>query len=198
MRLKRAFDLATVFSTAPLWLPVAALVAVVVWWQMGSPVFFRQQRAGIGGKTFWLIKFRSMHEANGHDGQPLPDAERLTRFGRLLRSTSLDELPSLYNVLIGDMSLVGPRPLLVDYLPLYSVDQARRHDVLPGLTGWSQINGRNALTWERKLELDVWYVDNRSVRLDIRILLLTVATVFRREGISGSGEATMARFTGSS
>lgn len=165
--------------------------------KLGSPVLFRQTRPGLHGKPFQMIKFRTMRDAIGPDGQPLPDSERMTHFGSFLRSASLDELPELWNVLKGDMSLVGPRPLLIEYLPLYSPEQARRHEVRPGVTGWAQINGRNALNWEEKFRLDVWYVDNQSFWLDLKILALTVKKVFVREGISAAGEATMTRFTGS-
>jgi len=164
--------------------------------RLGSPVFFCQTRPGLHGRRFRMIKFRTMTNARGLDGQLLPDADRLTPFGRFLRASSLDELPELWNVLRGDMSLVGPRPLLVEYLPLYSHVQARRHEVRPGITGWAQVNGRNALSWDQKLELDVWYVDNRSSWLDFRILCLTLRKVMARDGISAPGEATMPRFTG--
>ena len=162
-----------------------------------SPVFFTQMRPGLQGKPFLMVKFRTMTDARGPDGALLPDADRLTPFGRFLRATSLDELPELWNVLKGDMSLVGPRPLLMEYLPLYSPGQARRHEVRPGITGWAQVNGRNAIGWEDKFTLDVWYVDHRSLWLDIKILWLTVKKVLVREGISADGEATMGRFTGS-
>ena len=172
------------------------VLALLVGSRLGHPVLFRQRRPGLHGKPFEMVKFRTMTDARGPDGQLLPDAERLTRFGRLLRATSLDELPELWNVLKGDMSLVGPRPLLMEYLPLYSPEQARRHEVRPGITGWAQVNGRNALSWDAKFQLDVWYVEHRSLWLDIRILWLTVRKVLVREGISAAGEATMARFTG--
>ena len=178
---------------APIILSVAAFVALF----LGRPVLFRQLRPGRHGVPFSIVKFRTMRDASDALGQALPDAFRLTRFGRFLRATSLDELPGLWNVLTGDMSLVGPRPLLVEYLPLYSPEQRRRHDVRPGMTGWAQVNGRNALSWEEKFALDVWYVDNRSLWLDIKILGLTVRKVLVREGISAAGEATMPRFTGS-
>ena len=165
--------------------------------RIGSPVLFQQLRSGLHGRPFKMIKFRTMTEARGLDGCLLPDAERLTSLGRFLRASSLDELPELWNVLKGDMSLVGPRPLLMEYLPLYSEEQARRHDVRPGITGWAQVNGRNALSWEEKFKLDVWYVDHRSMWLDLRILWLTVRKVLMREGINAAGEATMPRFTGS-
>lgn len=177
-----------------------ALPLLLLMWlvkrRLGSPIFFSQLRPGLHGEPFRMLKLRSMNEARGPDGQLLPDAERLTSFGRFLRSSSLDELPGLFNVLKGDMSLVGPRPLLVDYLPLYSVEQARRHEVRPGITGWAQVNGRNALSWEEKFKLDVWYVDNRTMWLDLKILFLTVRKVLVRDGISAAGEATMSRFTG--
>lgn len=188
---------------------ILSLVAVVLLglpllfltWQvrrkLGSPVFFRQTRPGLDGQPFQMIKFRTMTDARGPDGQLLPDVDRLTAFGRFLRSSSLDELPELWNVLRGDMSLVGPRPLLMEYLPLYSPEQARRHEVRPGITGWAQVNGRNTLSWEDKFKLDVWYVDHRSLRFDIKILWLTVRKVLVRDGISAAGEATMPRFTGS-
>lgn len=194
--LKRAFDV--VCSTLALLLlwPVLLILCVLVRIKLGSPVFFRQQRPGLHGKPFMMIKFRTMLDACDGQGNPLPDDVRLTRFGRMLRATSLDELPELWNVLKGDMSLVGPRPLLMDYLPLYSPEQARRHEVRPGITGWAQINGRNALSWPDKFALDVWYVDHRTLLLDIRILLLTVKKVFVREGISAEGHATTTRFTG--
>lgn len=163
---------------------------------MGSPVLFRQVRPGIDGKPFEMVKFRTMKDAIDAQGNPLPDAERLTSFGQFLRSSSLDELPELWNVLKGDMSLVGPRPLLMEYLPLYSAEQYRRHDVRPGVTGWAQINGRNTLSWKEKFALDVWYVDNRSLWLDIKILFLTIKKVVVRDGISADGEATMSRFEG--
>ena len=166
--------------------------------KLGSPVLFRQQRPGLHGQPFMMLKFRTMIDAVDRDGQQLPDAERLTPFGRWLRASSLDELPELLNILRGDMSLVGPRPLLMRYLPLYSPEQARRHDVRPGLTGWAQINGRNALSWEEKFALDQWYVEHRSFLLDLRILWLTALKVVKREGISSAGEATMPPFTGSS
>lgn len=164
--------------------------------KLGSPVFFRQTRPGLHGKSFNMVKFRTMTDACGPDGVLLPDAVRLTSFGRFLRATSLDELPELWNVLKGDMSLVGPRPLLMEYLPLYSPEQARRHNVRPGITGWAQVNGRNALSWEDKFALDVWYVDHRTLWLDVKILWLTVKKVLVREGISAAGEATMSKFTG--
>ena len=178
--------------------PLIVLVALFIRIKLGSPVLFKQTRPGLYGKPFNMLKFRSMLDATDKEGNPLPDEMRLTRFGRILRSTSLDELPGLINVLKGDMSLVGPRPLLMEYLPLYSPEQARRHEVRPGITGWAQVNGRNAISWEDKFKLDVWYVDNRSIWLDIKILFLTVKKVFVREGISAAGEATMRKFTGSS
>ena len=165
--------------------------------RLGSPVFFRQMRPGLHGRSFMMVKFRTMTDARGPSGELLPDAERLTPFGRFLRASSLDELPELWNGLKGDMSLVGPRPLLMAYLPLYSAEQARRHDVRPGITGWAQVNGRNALSWEDKFRLDIDYVDNHSLLLDLKILWLTVRKVLIREGISAQGEATMPAFTGS-
>ncbi len=164
--------------------------------KLGSPVFFRQVRPGMHGKPFEMVKFRTMTDARGPDGALLPDADRLTAFGRFLRASSLDELPELWNVIKGDMSLVGPRPLLMDYLPLYSAEKARRHQVRPGITGWAQVNGRNTLSWDDKFALDVWYVDHRTLWLDIKILWLTVKKVIVKEGISAAGEATMPKFTG--
>jgi len=193
---KRLFDIVA-SSFALLFLsPVIAIVAFQIRRKLGSPVLFRQVRPGLSGKPFSMIKFRTMRDAFDEQGNPLPDSERMTSFGRLLRASSLDELPELWNVLKGDMSLVGPRPLLMEYLPLYSNEQYRRHEVRPGVTGWAQVNGRNAISWEDKFNLDVWYVDNRSFWLDLRILFLTVKKVLVRDGISGEGEATMSKFTG--
>jgi len=194
--LKRAFDIVASASAIVVLAPVLGAVALMVRLRMGSPVLFRQTRPGLGGKPFGMIKFRTMRHAMGPDGEPLSDEERLTPFGRWLRATSLDELPELWNVLKGDMSLVGPRPLLMEYLPLYSPDQARRHAVRPGLTGWAQINGRNALSWDRKFELDVWYVDRHNLWLDVKIMLLTIRYILTRDGISAPGSATMDKFTG--
>ena len=195
--MKRLFD---IFLSATALLLLAPLMLFVGWQirrKLGSPVLFRQTRPGLNGQPFQMVKFRTMRDAIGPDGRPLPDSERMTPFGSFLRTTSLDELPELWNVLKGEMSLVGPRPLLMEYLPLYSPEQARRHEVRPGVTGWAQINGRNALSWEEKFRLDVWYVDNQSFRLDLKILALTVKKVFVREGISAAGEVTAAKFTGS-
>lgn len=194
--MKRLFDLVlAVLALLLLGMPLLFLI-----WQvrrkLGSPVFFRQTRPGLHGRPFEMVKLRTMTDARGPDGKLLPDAERLTAFGRFLRATSLDELPELWNVIKGDMSLVGPRPLLMEYLPLYSPEQARRHEVRPGITGWAQVNGRNALSWDDKFKLDVWYVDHRSLWLDVKILWLTVRKVLVREGISAAGEATMSKFTG--
>lgn len=194
--LKRLLDILGAGLGLLILLPVILILAWMIRRRLGSPVLFHQVRPGLQGRPFRMIKFRTMRDAVGPDGQPLPDAERMTPFGRLLRSTSLDELPELWNVLKGDMSLVGPRPLLMEYLPLYSPDQARRHEVRPGVTGWAQINGRNALSWEDKFRLDVWYVDHQSLWLDLKILYLTVKKVLVRDGISAAGEATMSKFTG--
>jgi lipopolysaccharide/colanic/teichoic acid biosynthesis glycosyltransferase len=194
--IKRFFDfLAAVFLLILLAVPLV-IVGLLVRIKLGSPVIFSQTRPGLGGKAFKMIKFRTMTDATGPDGELLPDSVRLTRFGNFLRSTSLDELPELWNVLKGEMSLVGPRPLLVEYLPLYNAEQARRHEVRPGVTGWAQVNGRNAISWQEKFKYDVWYVDNSSFLLDIKILWLTVRKVLIREGISGGGEATMSGFKG--
>ena len=194
--MKRCFDLVL----AALALTVFCLPLLFVLWQirrkLGSPVFFRQIRPGLHAQPFEMIKFRTMTDGRGPSGQLLPDSDRLTPFGRFLRSSSMDELPELWNVLKGDMSLVGPRPLLMEYLPLYSPKQARRHEVRPGITGWAQVNGRNALGWDEKSKLEVWYVDHYSFWLDIKILWLTVRKVLMREGISAEGEATMPKFTG--
>jgi len=175
--------------------PVLLGIALLMLMTLGSPVLFLQRRAGLQGRPFWLVKFRTMNARRDVNGDLLPDAERLTRFGGWLRSSSLDELPQLLNIFRGEMSFVGPRPLPMDYLPLYSTAQSRRHALKPGITGWAQIHGRNALSWEERFRLDVWYVDHRSFGLDLRILLLTVAKVLRREGISAAGEATMVPFT---
>jgi len=193
---KRLMDV--VVSTAALIVlfPLLAVLAVVVRRRMGAPVLFRQTRPGLDGRPFEMIKFRTMRDAHDEHGHPLSDAERLTAFGRWLRATSLDELPELWNVLKGDMSLVGPRPLLMDYLPLYSPEQMRRHEVRPGVTGWAQVNGRNAIGWEEKFALDVWYIDNRSFWLDLKILLLTVKRILRRDGITAQDSATAERFMG--
>jgi lipopolysaccharide/colanic/teichoic acid biosynthesis glycosyltransferase len=196
MILKRAFDIVCSAFALLLFWPVLLILYVLVRVNLGSPALFRQQRPGLHGRPFMMVKFRTMLDALDADGNLLPDHVRLTRFGRLLRATSLDELPELWNVLKGDMSLVGPRPLLMEYLPLYSAEQSRRHAVRPGITGWAQINGRNTLSWKQKFDLDTWYVDNRSFWLDIRILLLTVRKVFIREGISADGVVTMSKFTG--
>jgi lipopolysaccharide/colanic/teichoic acid biosynthesis glycosyltransferase len=174
--------------------PVILVVSLRVRREFGAPFLFRQERPGLDGKPFQMIKFRTMRDAVGTNGEQLPDSERLTDFGRFLRRTSLDELPELWNVLKGDMSLVGPRPLLMDYIPHYSAEQMRRHEVRPGMTGWAQVNGRNAIGWEDKFALDIWYVDHQSLWLDLRILWRTLAKVFRREGISGVGVETMTRF----
>jgi lipopolysaccharide/colanic/teichoic acid biosynthesis glycosyltransferase len=176
--------------------PVFVVVALAIRRQMGAPVIFRQTRPGRDAKPFRMVKFRTMRVALDVDGTPLPDADRLTPLGRFLRASSLDELPELWNVLTGDMSLVGPRPLLMDYLPYYSAEQARRHAVRPGVTGWAQINGRNAISWDERFALDVWYVDNRSLWLDLKIVWLTLGKVAKREGISAAGEATMPKFGG--
>lgn len=193
---KRFFDFLVALAALALLLPAILVIALVVRLKLGSPVLFRQVRPGLHGTPFTMIKFRTMRDAVGTDGSPLPDAERLTSFGRFLRSTSLDELPELVNVLQGTMSLVGPRPLLMEYLPRYSPRQARRHEVRPGITGWAQVNGRNALSWQEKFEHDVWYVDNRSLLLDVRILWMTVVRVFRRDDVSQPGHATMEVFMG--
>ena len=195
-RLKRAFDIGVASVGLVVLSPVVAVVAGVVRWKLGSPALFRQVRPGLHAEPFELVKFRTMTDERDDDGDLLPDADRLPAFGAFLRSTSLDELPGLWNVLTGDMSLVGPRPLLMLYLPLYSPEQARRHEVRPGITGWAQVNGRNAATWQDRLRMDVWYVDNASFLLDLRILARTVMSVVRREGITGVGEATVEPFDG--
>lgn len=196
--LKRLFDLAVAFVLLLLLLPVLGGVAVAVRVSLGGPVFLRQTRPGWLGRPFVFYKFRTMTEALDNKGCLLPDADRLTPFGRRLRSTSLDELPQLFNVLRGDMSLVGPRPLLMEYLPLYTPEQMRRHDVRPGITGWAQVNGRNAISWEEKFTFDVWYVDNCSFMLDIHIIALTALRVFQASGVNQPGAATMSKFTGAS
>lgn len=194
--MKRLFDLLLSLFGLILLAPVIGSVAVCTRRKLGSPVIFSQVRPGLHGKPFKMVKFRTMLDAFDAEGNPLPDSQRMTRFGSFLRSSSLDELPELWNVLKGDMSLVGPRPLLMEYLPFYSQEQYRRHEVRPGVTGWAQVNGRNALSWEDKFRLDVWYVDNRSFWLDCKILFLTVKKVLARDGISADGEATMTKFTG--
>jgi len=195
-RVKRVFDIALSLVLLLLLSPLIAMVAAGVRARLGAPVLFRQMRPGLHAQPFIMLKFRTMIEMHGSDGQPLADERRLTPFGRFLRGSSLDELPELLNVLRGEMSLVGPRPLLMEYVPLYNEFQARRHEVRPGITGWAQINGRNALSWEEKFDLDIWYVENRTMWLDIRILALTVLKVIRREGVSAANEATMPAFRG--
>jgi lipopolysaccharide/colanic/teichoic acid biosynthesis glycosyltransferase len=195
--LKRLFDIFASFTALVLLSPVILIVAWKIRKNLGSPILFHQVRPGLRGKPFRMVKFRTMRDAVDEKGEPLPDSKRMTPFGNFLRSTSLDELPELWNVLKGDMSLVGPRPLLMEYLPLYNEEQARRHETRPGVTGWAQVNGRNAISWEEKFKLDVWYVDNQSFWLDIKILWLTVKKVLIRDGISAEGEATMSKFTGS-
>lgn len=190
------FDVMVAATILILGAPVLLVLAALVRWKLGSPVLFRQTRPGLNGHPFEMVKFRSMTDERDSEGRLLPDADRLTRFGQFLRASSLDELPELWNVVKGEMSLVGPRPLLMEYLPLYSAQQRRRHEVRPGVTGWAQVNGRNTLSWREKFEADVWYVDNRSLALDLRIIARTACGVFRREGISAAGEATMPRFTG--
>ena len=194
--IKRTFDILVSLAALLLLWPVLLVLAVLVRVKLGPPALFRQQRPGLHGQPFTMLKFRTMTDARDVQGNLLPDAERLPSFGRRLRSTSLDELPELINVLAGDMSLVGPRPLLMRYLDRYTPEQMRRHEVRPGITGWAQVNGRNAITWDQKFALDIWYVDHQSLRLDLRILWLTVRNVLRREGISQAGEATMEEFFG--
>lgn len=194
--IKRLFDIVASGLGLLVLLPVLLLLAVLVAIKLGRPVLFKQQRPGLAGKPFAMLKFRSMTDARGAMGELLPDEVRLPPFGKGLRSTSLDELPGLWNVFIGNMSLVGPRPLLMEYLPLYNAKQARRHEVRPGITGWAQVNGRNALSWQQKFELDVWYVDNQSLWLDMKILFMTLAKVVKRADINQQGEATMHKFTG--
>ena len=193
---KKIFDLLLIFLSLPLTLPIYLLTMLLVLTQLNFPILFRQPRTGLNGKIFNIYKFRTMTNECDKDGILLSDEARLTKFGKFLRSTSLDELPSLWNVLKSDMSLVGPRPLLLEYLPLYSTQQARRHEVKPGITGWAQVNGRNAITWGEKFDLDVWYVDNQSIGLDIKILWLTVKKVIMRDGINQVGQSTMESFKG--
>lgn len=194
--IKRLFDVSLSALAILCLLPLMLLIGWLIRRKLGGPVLFRQVRPGLKGKPFEMIKFRTMRDAVDEAGNSLPDSERMTPFGSFLRSSSLDELPELWNVLKGDMSLVGPRPLLMEYLPLYSSEQYRRHELRPGITGWAQINGRNALSWEDKFKLDVWYVDNQSFWLDLKIIFLTIKKVLVRDGINADGEATMAKFTG--
>lgn len=193
---KRLFDIVVASVLLLILSPVLLVLVVVIRITMGSPVLFKQVRPGLRGRPFTMYKFRTMNDARDEEGTLLPDGERLTRLGRFLRSTSLDELPELFNVIKSEMSLVGPRPLRTAYLELYSSEQARRHEVVPGITGWAQVNGRNALSWDERFELDVWYVDNWSMWLDVKILFMTVGSVLRRDGISAEGHATMPRFKG--
>jgi len=193
---KRLFDIVVSALALVVLSPALLLLAAAIRWRLGGPVLFRQQRPGLHGRPFLLLKFRTMTDACGPDGALLPDVARLTAFGRFLRAASLDELPELLNVLKGDMSLVGPRPLLMQYLGRYAPEQARRHEVRPGITGWAQVNGRNAISWEEKFRLDVWYVDHQSLWLDIRIIAMTIGKILKREGISHPGQATMEEFTG--
>ena len=195
--MKRLLDFFVSFFVLVVLLPIILLVAFSIRLKLGGPIFFYQQRPGLNGNLFQMIKFRTMLDISGADGNYLPDSDRLTPFGKFLRSTSLDELPELWNVLIGEMSLVGPRPLLVEYLPLYNKQQSHRHDVKPGITGWAQVNGRNAISWEQKFELDVWYVENHNMLLDLKILWMTIFKVFNRAGISQNNEVTMTKFRGS-
>lgn len=195
--MKRAFDLIVALAGLIFLSPVLLVVALLVRIFLGTPVLFRQLRPGMDAQPFEILKFRTMLDATGPDGAPLPDAERLTRFGRFLRASSLDELPELWNVLKGEMSLVGPRPLLMEYVPLYTEQQMRRHAVRPGITGWSQVNGRNAISWDQKFAQDIWYVENQSFLLDLKILLMTVGSIVRREGINASESVPMPKFTGS-
>lgn len=194
---KRLFDIFVSLTSLVILFPLLVLISVLIFFKLGSPIFFCQKRPGLHGYSFKMLKFRTMLDAFDTNGEPLPDEMRLTKFGNFLRSTSLDELPGLWNVLKGDMSLVGPRPLLEEYLELYTAEQARRHEVRPGITGWAQVNGRNAISWEEKFKLDVWYVDNQSLKLDLKILFLTVKKVFIRDGISASEHVTMEKFKGS-
>ena len=194
---KRLFDLIFSLVLVAILLPLFVLLAIIVSLDLGSPVLFRQQRPGLGGKPFTFYKFRTMNDSTDAEQQLLSDSDRLTRLGRLLRRTSLDELPQFFNVIRGDMSLIGPRPLLMEYLDLYSADQMRRHEVQPGITGWAQVNGRNAITWEEKFRLDLWYVDNHSFPLDIKIFFLTIMKIVMRDGISQEGMATAEKFSGS-
>jgi lipopolysaccharide/colanic/teichoic acid biosynthesis glycosyltransferase len=194
--IKRLFDILVSLVTLLLTLPLIALLAVLIRYKLGSPVMFRQTRPGLGQRPFMMVKFRTMLNVSDSSGESLPDEERMTVLGRFLRATSLDELPELWNVLKGDMSLVGPRPLLMEYLPLYSKEQQRRHEVRPGVTGWAQVNGRNNLSWPERFKMDVWYVDNQSFWLDLKILFMTVKKVFLREDINQSGHATAEKFKG--
>ena len=194
--IKRTLDVLVSVAALVVLFPVIAVVALLIHRKLGTPVLFRQTRPGKDGKPFQMVKFRTMLDAVDAQGNPLPDSERMTSFGQFLRSTSLDELPGLWNVLKGEMSLVGPRPLLMEYLPLYSKEQYRRHEVRPGVTGWAQVNGRNAISWEKKFRLDVWYVNNCSFWIDIKILLYTVKKVLVRDGVRGEGEVTMGKFKG--
>jgi lipopolysaccharide/colanic/teichoic acid biosynthesis glycosyltransferase len=194
--MKRLIDIMVALLALLVLLLPLILLACLVACKIGRPVYFSQIRPGLYGKPFCMIKFRTMNNELDTDGHLLPDAQRLSSFGRFLRASSLDELPELWNVIKGDMSLVGPRPLLMEYLPLYTEEQARRHDVRPGITGWAQVNGRNAISWEEKFKLDVWYVDNQSFFLDVKILALTILKVIKRDGISAQGEVTMTKFTG--
>lgn len=196
-RFKRIFDLVVALTGLIVLLPLLIVIVALVRLRLGTPVLFRQQRPGLHGRPFTLLKFRTMTEVRDAHGNPWPDSERLTALGRFLRNTSLDELPELINILRGEMSLVGPRPLLMQYLDRYTPEQRRRHQALPGLTGWAQVNGRNTLTWEQKFTLDVWYVDHQSLQLDLRILALTVWKILKRDGIHHPGQATMEEFKGS-
>ena len=196
--IKRILDIAIASTALILLSPVYFIVAHKVKKNLGSPVLFRQVRPGLHGKPFEMVKFRTMKDALDADGNPLPDSERLTPFGKMLRATSLDEMPELWNVIKGEMSIVGPRPLLMEYLPLYNLEQAKRHNVRPGITGYAQVNGRNAISWEKKFELDTWYVENRSLWLDFKIMLKTVQKVLSKDDISAEGEATISKFTGTS
>ena len=194
--LKRFFDVMMSLVLIIAFFPIFVLLVLVIRFKLGAPVLYKQVRPGLNGKPFEMVKFRSMSNTKDADGNALPDEQRLSSFGKFLRSTSLDELPELWNIFRGDMSFVGPRPLLMEYLPLYSPEQLRRHDVRPGITGWAQVNGRNSISWPERFKLDLWYVDNQSVLHDVRILLKTVYKVLSREGISADGQATMQKFTG--
>lgn len=196
-KIKRLFDITVASAAMAVLSPVYVITAYKVKKNLGSPVLFKQTRPGLHGEPFEMIKFRTMLDAYDNEGNPLPNEQRYTKFGNFLRSTSLDELPELWNVIKGDMSLVGPRPLLMEYLPLYNETQARRHNVRPGVSGWAQVNGRNAISWEKKFELDTWYVDNQSLLLDLKIILMTLKKVVVKEGVNASNNVTMTRFTGS-